>query len=96
MDVLAVRFELVLPGLRSLKSKRSVIRPVIEGIRARWSISVSEVDHQDLHQRSAIGMALVGSSAAVIEDVADDIERFVWSRPDLEVAGTERRWMEMN
>lgn len=59
-------------------------------------VSVAEVDHQDLHQQCGIGVSLVGPHVGVLEGVADQIERFVWSRPDVEVASVERRWMEMD
>jgi uncharacterized protein YlxP (DUF503 family) len=95
MHVLGVRIDLLVPAARSLKQKRSVIRPVIEGIRSRWNVSVAEVDHQDLHQRCSVGVSLVGPQVGVLESLADQIERFVWSRADIEVASVERRWMEL-
>jgi uncharacterized protein YlxP (DUF503 family) len=95
VHVLAIRIDLHLPEARSLKAKRSVVRPIVDGIRARHRISVAEVDHQETWQLSAIGAAVVSGSAATCTSVADEIERFVWSRPDVEVLGIERTWMEL-
>ena len=69
---------------------------MIDGIRARFRVSVAEVDHQDLHQRAALGIALVSAEAAICAEVADDIERFVWSIPDLEVIEVVRTWTEFD
>jgi len=59
MRVAALRVELHLPTPQSLKEKRAVLRPLIEGIKRLGSYSVSEVDHHDLWQRAAVGVAIV-------------------------------------
>jgi uncharacterized protein len=96
VQVLAVRFELHLPQSRSLKARRAVLRPVTDGIRARFGVSVAEVDHQDLHQRAAIGVALVSQSAEQCTKIADEIARFVWTADDLEVIDEVRTWTEFD
>jgi hypothetical protein len=58
MRAAALRVELHLPGPQSLKAKRAVLRPVIEGVRRLGSYSVAEVDHHDLWQRAALGIAI--------------------------------------
>ena len=40
------------PQSRSLKAKRAAIRPIVDGLRHRFRISVAEVDHQDQWQRA--------------------------------------------
>jgi uncharacterized protein YlxP (DUF503 family) len=94
VHVLAIRIELRLPDARSLKAKRSFVRPIVDGIRAHHRISVAEVDHQDSWQLASIGAAIVSGSAATCTSVADEVERFVWSRPDVEVLEVERTWLE--
>ena len=79
---------------RSLKAKRAVVKPIVEGLRARFAVAASEVDHQDLWQRATLGAAVVSGSAAHAEDVLDEVERFVWSRPDVEVLDVVRSWLE--
>jgi uncharacterized protein len=53
------------------------------------------VDHHDQWQRACLGMATVSSTPGHAEEVLDEVERFVWSRPDVEVVSTERAWLEM-
>jgi uncharacterized protein YlxP (DUF503 family) len=94
MHVVACRFELRFPQCHSLKAKRSVLRPLIEGGRHRFGVSWAEVDHQNTWQRSDIGVAVVSDSATKAAEVMDDVERFVWSFPDIEVLGSVRSWLE--
>jgi len=92
--VATLELELHIPSSRSLKAKRSVLRPVIEGLRRRYEVAVAEVDHQDLWQRAGVAMAAIASSASHVEEVLDACERFVWSHPELEVIGSSRRWLD--
>ena len=87
--------ELHLPESRSLKAKRAVVKPILERARHRYSVAAAEVAHQDQWQRSCLGMAMVTTSPHHAEEVLDELERFVWSRPEVEVVSTERAWLEM-
>lgn len=93
MYVLALRIDLRFPLSQSLKEKRASLRPIVDGLRSRFSVSVSETDHMDTWQRAEVGVALVSGDVHVIEDVAADIERFIWSQ-DAEVLEIEHLWLE--
>jgi hypothetical protein len=71
-----------------------MITPILDGARHRYRVATAEVEHQDKWQRAAVGVAIVGSSAGHVEEVADSVERFVWSFPEVEVIGSERSWVE--
>jgi uncharacterized protein YlxP (DUF503 family) len=90
----AACFDLHVPASRSLKAKRAAIRPIVDGLRHRFSVSVAEVDHQDQWQRAAIGVAVVGSSATQVREVLASVERFVVAAPDVELLDIETGWME--
>jgi uncharacterized protein YlxP (DUF503 family) len=92
--VLALTVDVHLPECRSLKAKRSVLKSVIESSRRRFGVSVAETDHQDTWQRAEIAVAVVSSSARHAVEVIDEVERFVWSVPELQVLSVTRRWME--
>ena len=89
-----VQLELHIPTSRSLKEKRAVLRPIVEGLRHRFQISVAEVDFQDKWQRSLIGMAVVSDSYSHAVDVIDNVERWVWSKPEVEVCGFTTIWVD--
>jgi uncharacterized protein YlxP (DUF503 family) len=70
-------FDLRIPGCRSLKEKRHVIKALTGAIRSRFEVSVAEVDHQNLWQRSAIGVAVVGTQEHHVRSVVRRIETLV-------------------
>ena len=93
MHVAALTFDLHLPQSHSLKDKRATIRPILDGARHRYQVAAAEVDYQDLWQRAGLGMAAVSASARQVTDVLDQVERFVWSFPEVEVVSVDWRWM---
>ncbi len=90
----ALVVELHFPACRSLKEKRAVLRPVIDGARSRFAVAVAEADYQDLHQRSLVEVAAAAASERVVVETLDAVERFIWSLPGLEVVGATRRWLD--
>ncbi|HET9691386.1 MAG TPA: DUF503 domain-containing protein [Acidimicrobiales bacterium] len=95
MHVAALTVQLHLPDPHSLKEKRAVVRPILEGCRRRFEVAAAEVDWQDLWQRAAIGVAVVSGSSAHASEVLDAVERFIWSFPEVEVTDTARDWLEV-
>jgi len=93
VHVAVVRLELHIPTSRSLKEKRAVLRPIVEGLRHRFQISVAEVGYQDKWQRALIGMAVVSDSYGHAVEVVDNVERWVWSKPEVEVTRFETEWV---
>jgi len=93
VHVAVVQLELHIPTSRSLKEKRAVLRPIVEGIRHRFQISVAEVGYQDKWQRALIGMAVVSDSYGHAVEVVDNVERWVWSKPDVEVTRFDTEWV---
>ena len=90
----ALVVELHFPACRSLKDKRAVLRPVTDGARSRFAVAVAETAYQDLHQRSVVEVAAAAASARVVVETLDAVERYIWSRPGLEVVGVTRRWLD--
>ena len=77
MFVGIVRIELHLPGAASLKDKRSVVRALKERIRTRVHAAVAEVDHQDLWQRAALGVAVVSGERRHVGEMLQSVRRLV-------------------
>lgn len=93
MHAAAVHFDLHLPQAHSLKDKRAIIRPILDGCRRRFQVAAAEVDHQDAWQRAGLGVSAVSSSAGHVSQVLDQVERFVWSFPEVEVLAADRVWL---
>ncbi|MGZ4676010.1 MAG: DUF503 domain-containing protein [Acidimicrobiia bacterium] len=94
MHAAAVCFDLHIPESRSLKVKRAAIRPIVDGLRHRFKVSVAEVDHQDRWQRAAIGVAVVAESDGHLREVLDSVERFVDRAAAVEVLDVETTWLD--
>lgn len=94
MFVLALEAEVLVGDARSLKDKRQVVKSVLDASRHRFGVSAAEIAHQELWQRAGLGFATVASSAAQATDIIDSVDRFLWSRPELSVLTTDRRWLE--
>lgn len=92
--VAALEIEIHVPTAGSLKAKRAVVRHLIEASRQRFGVSASEVAHHDLWQRAGLGFSVVAPSAAHAQHLLDQVERFVWSHPELEVVSVERHWLD--
>jgi hypothetical protein len=90
----ALVVELHFPACRSLKDKRAVLRPIIDGSRARFGVAVAEAAFQELHQRSVVEVAAAAASERVVTETLDAVERFIWSLPGLEVTGAARKWLD--
>lgn len=96
MHVLALQVALRLPGVRSLKEKRSLLRPIIDGGRHRFPVAIAEVDHQDAWQLATIGISGVSASPSRLAQQMDEVERFVWSFPAVEVLSADRHWLDID
>ncbi len=85
MFVGIVRIELHLPGCTSLKEKRSIVQSLKERIRQRTRASVAEVDHQDLWQRTALGVALVTGERHALEGMLQSVRSLAQGAPGAEL-----------
>jgi uncharacterized protein YlxP (DUF503 family) len=85
MLVALQRFDLRIPDSRSLKAKRHVVSGLIAALRRRFPVSVAEVDHQDLWQRAAIGVAAVGADQYHLRRVMHEVEKLVEAWDGVEI-----------
>lgn len=86
MHAAALRAELRLPAVRSLKEKRHRVSIVKTDLRKSFpAIGISEVDHQDQWQRTTIGVVAVAPQAGHLQRLLHSIERHLAGRPDVEV-----------
>ena len=85
MLVALERFDLRIPACRSLKEKRHVVKTLTNAIRATFPVSVAEVDHQDLWQRTALAVAVVGADQHHLRRVMHEVEKAVDRWHEVEV-----------
>jgi uncharacterized protein YlxP (DUF503 family) len=94
MHAAAVRLELKIPDVRSLKQKRHRIKRLSARMSDAFSVSVSEVDHHDAWQRTTIGVALVASQAGHLERIIHSLQRMLLDDPEFELLEMGVAYME--
>jgi uncharacterized protein YlxP (DUF503 family) len=67
MPIGLVTLEIHIPDARSLKDKRQIIRSLKDRLRGHFNVAVAELDHQDLWQRSLIGVVGISSDGHHLE-----------------------------
>lgn len=76
MTIGVLTFEIHLPGARSLKDKRQVVRSFKDRLRARHNVAVAELDeHAGLWQRTSLAVVSVASTRDVLERLFETVRR---------------------
>jgi len=82
--------DVLLGDVRSLKQKRSVIRPIIAELRRKFAVSAAETGTPELHRRAGIGVAVTAGDRAHVVAVLDAAERLLAARPEIELLSAGR------
>ncbi|MBI5959663.1 MAG: DUF503 domain-containing protein [Chloroflexi bacterium] len=97
MVIIAATIDLHLPGVESLKEKRSILKSLIARLHKEFNIAAAEVALHDAWQSAALGVAIVTTAAghgeAVLENVLRWIER---NRPDIEIEDYTQEVIHIN
>jgi hypothetical protein len=92
MYVAALTLDVLLGDVRSLKQKRSVVKPLVAELRRRHPVvSVAETGHLGLHRRAEIGVAVVSATASHAAEVLTQCERLVAVHPEIELLSARQR-----
>ncbi|MFN2590116.1 MAG: DUF503 domain-containing protein [Actinomycetota bacterium] len=79
------RFDLRIPGCTSLKEKRHVVKNLTASVRNKFNVSVAEVDHHDLWQRTTIAVSAVAGEGYHLKRVMHQVERHIDTFPAVEL-----------
>ncbi|HEX7321920.1 MAG TPA: DUF503 family protein [Mycobacterium sp.] len=85
-----LEFDLLLGDVRSLKQKRSVVRPVVAELQRKFNVSAAETGSTDLLRRASIGVAMASGDRAHAVEVLDTAERLVAAHPEFELLSARR------
>lgn len=69
--------QLYLHGIVSLKDKRKIVKSLIERLKNRFNISISEVDHNDSKNSAVIGISIVSNETRFLDQQMDKIIDFM-------------------
>ncbi len=81
--------ELYFPAPNSLKSKRSILKSLIDRIRSRFNVSISELEEQDKWQKSVCGISMIASDKSFLDSRMRMIVDFVESQKEIEIVDYE-------
>ena len=85
MPVVILRAEILMPQARSLKEKRSPLNSLKARLKSRLGASVAEVDHHDLHGRSALAIAIAAADSESARTLEEKAERMLRAARDAEL-----------
>ena len=94
MHVAAVTVELRIRDMHSLKEKRRVVKSIIADIGKSHPVAIAEVDHQDLWQRSTLGIAAISTSPGQVERMLRSINNDLDARDDVELLVVTTSYLE--
>ena len=77
MIIGVLKAQMHLHGITSLKQKRSIVKSVIGRLKARFNISIAEVDHNDNKTSAVLAVAIVSNDTQFIDKQLDAIIAFM-------------------
>ena len=86
--------ELRLESSHSLKEKRHVVQSLKDRLRHKFNVSVAEIDHQDLWQRSTIAAVTVSSARDNAEKVLRSVEEEAAGMVGAALVDAALEWIE--
>ncbi len=69
--------ELQIPDNGSLKGKRQILRSIKDRVRARFNVSIAEVDRLESWQRATLGVAAVSNDARLVDETLSKVVNFI-------------------
>ena len=89
MTIGLLTLDLIIPGARSLKDKRRVVKSLKDRIRHRFNGSVAEVDFLDEWRRARLAFCVVSRESKFANTQLNEIARFAVANSAAEVANIE-------
>jgi len=81
MQMGLLTLEIHISDAQSLKDKRQVLRSLKDRLRAHFNVAVAELEHQELWQRSKIGVVSISGNGKHLEEsltaIAAESERLL-------------------
>ncbi len=82
--------EIFIFNANSLKSKRSVVKSIIEKSKNRFNISIAEVGENDKWQKSIIAFSNISNDQKIVEETIEKVINFFDSYSEIEIINIKR------
>jgi uncharacterized protein YlxP (DUF503 family) len=73
MPVGLLTLDLHIPEAQSLKDKRQVLRSLKDRLRGQFNVAVAELEHEDVWQRSVIGVVTISNEEQHVENTLQKV-----------------------
>mgnify|MGYP003469231894 CR=1 FL=1 len=77
--------EFIIQTAHSLKDKRAVLQRMVTRTKQKFNVSVAEIDHQNVWQRTRLALVTVASSREAAERELTYALNFLQSNPEWEM-----------
>jgi hypothetical protein len=88
--VAVLRLDLTVPGARSLKDRRQVVRSLKERLANKFGAAVAEVGDLESWSRATLAAALVSNDKAELEERTESLVRYARRDADALVGEVEK------
>lgn len=85
--------EFMIPTVHSLKEKRAVLERMKMRTKQRYNIALSEIDHQNVWQRTRLALVTVASNKVAADKEMDRAVEFLESNPDWQLLDLHREYL---
>ena len=82
--------EIFIFNANSLKSKRSIVKSIIEKSKNRFNISIAEVGENDKWQKSIIAFSTISNDQKIVEETIEKVINFFDSYSEIEIININR------
>ena len=86
-------FEVHIPGSRSLKHKRRLVKGLIDRVFHRYRVSIAESDYHDRRQRAEIAVALVARDEREAQRVLARVRELVEQETEWQLTSWEPQYL---
>jgi uncharacterized protein YlxP (DUF503 family) len=90
MNVGICRIEIRIPENHSLKGKRQVVKSIIARLQNKYSVSVAEIDNNDLWQIATLGVSYVSNHRRHSDTIITSVVKYIAQNyPNVELLNYE-------
>ncbi|KGR86458.1 DUF503 domain-containing protein [Lysinibacillus odysseyi] len=91
--IVYAEIEFIIQTAHSLKEKRAVLQRMITRTKQKFNVSIAEIDHQDVWQRTRLAVVTVSSSKEAADREMNHAVHYLQSNPEWEMLDIWREYL---
>ena len=85
MIIGVANIEIHIPESGSLKGKRHFLKRIKDRVHNKFNVSIAEVDHNDLWQRTTLGVSVVANEKQFANQVLSQVVDFIGQEGGIQI-----------